>query len=103
MNNGLHRNKRIVVVAEQHLDPPHTPLVKINRDDKSDKDFVKLKLNRDPTSGKSGLYEFKIALFLIGKTEEFLLFVCNFKMTLEASGTLETAAKAQYICTLVCG
>ena len=31
------------------------------------------------------------------------LFVQNFQMTLAAKGTLETEAKVQYLCTLVCG
>ena len=31
------------------------------------------------------------------------LFANNFKITLEASGTLQGAAKIQYLCTLVCG
>ena len=47
----------------------------------------------DLTSAKSDLYEFKMALFKIGELEEFLLFVCNFNMTLTASKTLKTAAK----------
>ena len=46
-------------------------------------------------------YEFKISLFENGEPEEFLFFVCNFNMTLAASGTPEAGAKYQYICTLV--
>ena len=71
------------------------PLIKENNDGKSDKDFVKLKLCRDPTLPTSDLYEFKMSLFDNGNTEEFLLFVCNFNTTLAASGTLETGAKYQ--------
>ena len=56
-----------------------------------------------PTSGRSELYEFKLSLFNNGDLKVFLLFVHNFKMTIEASGTLETATKVQYLCTLVCG
>ena len=51
----------------------------------------------------SDLYEFKIDLFDKGDLEELLLLVRNFNMTLAASGTLETGAKVQYICTLVRG
>ena len=35
--------------------------------------------------------------------KDFLLSVCNFNMTLGASGTLETAVKVQYLRTLVHG
>ena len=42
-------------------------------------------------------------MFDNGDTEEFLFFVCNFNMTLEASGMLKAGAKVQYICTLVRG
>ena len=55
----------------------------------------------DLTSAKSDPYEFKMALFKIGELEEFLLFVCNFNMTLTASKTLKTAAKAQYLCMII--
>ena len=42
-------------------------------------------------------------LFDHGDPEEFLLFVCNFNMTLVATGTLEMGAKIQYLRTLVRG
>ena len=37
-----------------------------------------------------------------GDTDEFLLFVINFQMTLAATETLEMEKKVQYLCTLVC-
>ena len=43
----------------------------------------------------------KIALFDNGKPEYFLLFICNYNMNLEASGTLKDGANLHYICTLV--
>ena len=78
------------------MDPPPTPLIKRWHGDKSDNDFVNLIFCRDPTSEKLDLYESKMALLYNGDPEEFL-FVCNFSMTLEASGTLETIAKVQYL------
>ena len=42
-------------------------------------------------------------MFNNGETEEFLLFVCKFNMTPEASGTLDSVAKVQYLRTLVHG
>ena len=62
-----------------------------------DKGFVKLKLRRDTTSSTSDLYEFKMSFFDNGKPEEFLLFVCNFNMTLAVSEMLELGAKYQYL------
>ena len=85
-----------------HVEPPNTSLIKSNNNDKLDKDFVKLKLRKYPTSDKTDLYEFKMALFDNGKPEEFLLFVRNFNMNLAASAIMKTATKVQYICTLVC-
>ena len=41
------------------------------------------------------LYEFKMSVFDNGETEEFLLFIRNFNMTLTASGTLELDANFQ--------
>ena len=58
-----------------HMEPPPIPFVKIKHDDKSDKDFVKLKLRRDPMPENLDFYEFKIDLFDNGGPEEFLLFV----------------------------
>ena len=70
---------------------------------KSDENSVKLKLRGYPTSSTSDLYEFRMYLFDHGKLEEFILFVRNFQMNLSAIGTLETEAKAEYICTLFRG
>ena len=94
-----HKKKWNVGVVQVHLEPPPTPLIKNKHEDKSDKDFVKLKLRRDLTSDKSDLYEFKIALFDNGNPEKLLLFVRNLNMTLVALGTLETAVMAQYLHT----
>ena len=85
------------------MDPPPTPLIKGKHNDKSDKYFVNIKLRRDTTSERSGLYEFKMALFDNENPEYFLLFVGNFNMNLEASGIIYTSLKAQYIRTLVHG
>ena len=52
-----------------HVEPPPTLLIKSNQDDKSDKDFVKLKLRKDPTSENSDLYDSKIHLFENDETE----------------------------------
>ena len=60
-------------------------------------------MRRDPKLSTSELYEFKISLVDNGETEEFLLFVRNFNMTLAASGTLEAGTKTQHLCTLVRG
>ena len=49
------------------------------------------------------LYEFKMDLFDNGETEEFLLFIRNFQMTLKASGTLASGANILCLHTLVCG
>ena len=48
---------------------------------------MKVKLCRDPTSEKLDLYEFKIVLLDNRKPEEFLLFMRNFKMIVDASRT----------------
>ena len=61
-----------------------------------------MELRRDPTSENSDLYESKMALLYNGDQGDFL-FAHNFKMTLEASGTLQDAAKIQYLRTLVHG
>ena len=49
------------------------------------------------------LYEFRMSLFDHGKPEEFVLFVQSFQMNLAAVGMLETEAKVNYLCKLVCG
>ena len=55
------------------------------------------------TSQKSDLYEFNMVLFYNGNPEESLLFISNFNMTLEASGTLAADVKVEYLCMLVHG
>ena len=70
---------------------------------KSDEDYVKLKMRRDPTSSMPDLYGFSISLFDHGDLEEFLLFVWNFNITLSATGTQELDTKIQYLHTLLYG
>ena len=55
-----------------HVEPPLIPLTKSKNDEKLDKDGVKIKLCRDPTSQNSDLYEFKVDLFDNNKPEEFV-------------------------------
>ena len=50
-----------------HVEPPLIPLIKKTYNGKSDRDFVKLKFRRDPTSSMADLYEFKMSLFVNGK------------------------------------
>ena len=83
------------------MDPPQIPLIKSKNDTKLGKDCVKITLCRDLTPEKSGLYEFKIALFENGDTEEFLFFVRKFQMNLKASETLADSANIHYLCTLL--
>ena len=85
------------------MEPPPIPLINSKHDDKLDKYFVKLKLHRDPTSATSDLYDFKMAFFNNDETEEFLLFISNFNITLAASGTLGKYVKVKHIHTLVRG
>ena len=42
-------------------------------------------------------------LFGNRETEDFLLLISDFNITLEASGTLKYGAKIQYLRTLLCG
>ena len=103
MSKISHRKKWNVGVVEQHVEPPLIPLIKINHHDKSEKDFVKLKSRRDRTSKKSDHYELEIALLGNGNMEGFLMLVTNFNMTLESSGRMETATKAENLRTHVRG
>ena len=103
MKNLSHKKGWGVDTNLAHVEPPQILLIKETSTSKSDGDDVKLNLCRDPTSSTSDIYEFRMPLFDHGDTEEFLLFVQNFQMTLAASGTLETEVKVQYICTLVRG
>ena len=88
-------------MTQSHVETPLIPLIREKNDGKSEEDIVKLKLSKYPTSSTSELYEFKMSLFDNGDPEEFWLFICNFNITLAASGTLEADEKFQYLRTLV--
>ena len=85
------------------MEPPTIPPIKETCNGKSDEDLVKLKYCRYPKASTLDLYEFKMSLFDHGEPGEFLLFIYNFNMTLAATGTLDTDADIQYLCTLVHG
>ena len=95
MKNVSSKKRCITGTTHWHIDPPPIPLIKENHDGKSEKDFVKVKLHRDAMSPTSDLYDFKMSFFDNDKPEEFLFVVCDFNMTLVASGTLEVGAKYQ--------
>ena len=86
-----------------NVETPLLPLIIINKKEKLEKYCVKIKFLGDLTSQKPDVYELKMALFDNGNMEEFLLFVSNFNMNIEASGTLVTGANIQYLHMLVGG
>ena len=79
--------------TQVHVETTPIPLNKGKYDGKLDKDFVRLKFLRDPTSSTSDLCEFKMYFFDNGDTEDFLFFVSNPNMTLVASRTMEAVTK----------
>ena len=101
MKNVSHKKIWRTTAIQIHMDPPLILLIKINYDTKAEKDCVKIKLCKDPTLENPDMYEFKISLFDNGKLEEFLLFVHNLKMAIDAPGTLTYNVKLWYICTLL--
>ena len=101
MKNCSHKKNWNLVTVQVHMGPPPFPLIKSKNNDKLNEDCVKINLSRDMTSQKSDLYEFKMALFDNSEPEEFLLFISNFNMNLDASGTLVDVEKLQYLSMLV--
>ena len=81
MKKVLHKKNWNMGTVQVHMELPIIPLIKGKNDDKSDIDFVKIKLRRDLMSEKSDIFEFKMALPV----------------------TLMTSANIQYICNMVCG
>ena len=73
MKKVCHKKKWNVGLLQLHVYPPHTPLTTSKHNDKSEKDFVKMKLRRDPTSENLDLYEFKMALLYNGYREDFFV------------------------------
>ena len=103
MKNVSPKKKWNIGVVQVHMEPPLTPPDKSKHGDRLDRNFVNIKLRRDPMSENSDLYEFKMALFDNGDPGQFLLFVRNFNINPEASGTLKTAAKVKYRSIIICG
>ena len=69
----ISRSKKLWItgMTHPHIEPPPIPLIQETHNGKSCKDFVKLKLRRDPTLSTSDLYEFKMALFDNGDPGDF--------------------------------
>ena len=68
----LHKKVWGMDTNPDHIETPPIPLVKETSTGKSDRDYVKLKLHRDPKYSTSDLYEFRMSLFDHGEPEEFL-------------------------------
>ena len=103
MKNVFHNKSLRTGAVQIHVEPSPITLIIINNDAKSEKDWVKIKFCRDPTSEKSDLYEFKMDLFDNVDLEYLLLFVRNFQITLEVLGVIAASAKIKYLCTLLSG
>ena len=73
MQNVYHKKKWNAWLLQLHVDPPPITLIKIKHNDKSENDFVKIKLRRYLTSENSDLYEFKMDLFYNGYQEAFFV------------------------------
>ena len=103
MKNFSHKKVWVIYTNLSCVEPPTILLIKETSTCKSDAEYVKLKLRRDPTSSTSDFYEFKMCLFDHLGPGKSLLSVQNFQMTIADVGTLEKEAKVQYFCTLVHG
>ena len=103
MKNVSHKKVWGADTNPAHVEPPQIPLVKEIYTGKSDVDYVKLKLRRDPTSSTSYIYEFIMSLFDHCCPKEFPLFMQNFQMNLAVTGTTETEGKVKYIRLFVLG
>ena len=75
MKNVSHKKKWNAGLLQLHVDPPTITLIKVKHYDKSERDFVKIKLGRDWTSENLDLSESKMALLYNGDQEAF--FVCS--------------------------
>ena len=95
MKNVPHNKKWNMGTVQVHVEPPLIPLIKGKNNEKLDKYFIKITLCGGSTYKSLDLYEFKMALFDNRDPEEFLLFIRNFNMTLEASVTLKYGANIQ--------
>ena len=61
---SVSHNKSWCADAEQiHVEPPTKPPIKSKIYFKKERDYVKIKLRRNPTSEKLDMYEFKMDLF----------------------------------------
>ena len=83
--------------------PPPTLLIKSNHDNKSDKDFVNIKLCGDRMSEKSDRLLIQNGLVRQRRSGRVFFVRSYFNMTLEASGTLQAGINIQHLCTLVHG
>ena len=62
-NNFSHNKGWGVDTNTAHVDTPPVPFIKETSTSKSDVDYVKLNMRRDPTSSTSDIYEFRMSLF----------------------------------------
>ena len=88
----MKRRRWGVDTKTDHVEPPTIPFIKKNSTGKSDGDYVKLKLRRDPIYSTFDICEFMMSLFDHGELEEFILFLKSLHTILPAIGTLETKA-----------
>ena len=102
MKNFSHTNIWCTGSVQIHVDPPPITLIKSKNYMKKEKDSVKIISFRSYV-GKSRHVWIKNGLFDKDKLKDLLLFMRNFKITLDASGPLSENAKLQYLHTIIHG
>ena len=97
MKNFSHNKGCNLGINPAHVEPPLITIIRETRNSKSDKVFIHITFFGDHTSSISDLYWFKMSLLCHRDTEEFLLFIHNFKMIIAAIGMLRMDSKIHYL------
>ena len=83
-----------------HVEPPPFPFIKTEQVGvKKEMDCIEINFFRNHASETSKTYEVKLAFFENSKPEEFLIFIPDFKNTLEATGVTSSSRHNKYLIT----
>ena len=89
--------------VQAHIGPPSILLIKVELEEESASNTIKVKIWRNPSTAMSETYNINMYTFKYVQPEEFLTLLKNFIIAIDGTGTTSWPGRINYICTILCG
>ena len=88
---------------QARIEPLPFPAVKVELEEKSQINIIKVKIQRNNTLATSVIYNINVSIFKDVQPEEFLTLLKNFTITIDGTGTVSRLGKIHFLCVILHG